>query len=266
MMNGWRLTGLLSLLLGAMGLRRGGWRVYVLAAVVLVAAAVVSFLFFYPGFWSLLLLALGTAALLHFTVLGRYCYAIGSNEATARLCGVPVERNRVVLYTLTGLLTGVAGVLMFAKLGMGDPNCAKEQELWCIAAVVIGGASLSGGQGTVVGTLLGVLILAILNNGVSNFNVPVEAQYIVVGVIIVANTALSQWQRRRYPPRSRSVTPSRGRSPTTRISPAGWPRSIPSRCGRTSGATWTRSTSRKGPWSRRGKSFLSWTRGPTRRC
>jgi ribose transport system permease protein len=156
-----------------------------------------DYAFFDPGVWIMLALAGAVALVMRYTVLGRYCYAIGSNEATARLCGVAVERNRVVLYTLAGLLTGVAGVLMFAKLGMGDPNCAKELELLCIAAVVIGGASLSGGQGTVLGTLLGVLILAILNNGVSNFNVPVEVQYIVVGVIIVANTALSQWQRRR---------------------------------------------------------------------
>jgi ribose/xylose/arabinose/galactoside ABC-type transport system permease subunit len=153
--------------------------------------------FFDPGVWVMLALAAVVAVMMRYTVLGRYCYAIGSNEATARLCGVPVERDRVVLYGLAGLLTGVAGVLMFAKLGMGDPTCAKEMELRVIAAVVIGGASLSGGQGTVAGTLLGVLILAILNNGVSSFNVPVEVQYVVIGVIIVANTALSQWQRRR---------------------------------------------------------------------
>jgi ribose transport system permease protein len=156
-----------------------------------------DYAFFDPGVWILLVLAVAVAVVMRRTVLGRYCYAIGSNEATARLCGVSVERYRVILYTLAGLLTGMAGVLMFATLGMGDPNCAKELELLVIAAVVIGGASLSGGQGTVIGTLLGVLILAILNNGVSQFQVPVEVQYIVIGVIIVANTALSQWQRRR---------------------------------------------------------------------
>jgi ribose/xylose/arabinose/galactoside ABC-type transport system permease subunit len=155
-----------------------------------------EYLFFDPGFWLLLVLAVAVAVLLRYTVLGRYCYAIGSSEATARLCGVNVERTKVVLYTLAGLLTGLAGVLMFAHLGIGDPNCAVGLELSVIAAAVIGGASLSGGQGTVTGTLLGVLILAVLNNGVSNFNVPVEVQYILIGVIIIANTALSQWQRR----------------------------------------------------------------------
>ncbi len=152
---------------------------------------------FDPGFWIMLVLAAASAVLLRHTVLGRYCYAIGSNEATARLCGVNIERNKVVLYTLAGLLTGWAGVMMFAHLGIGDPNSGKELELRVIAAVVIGGASLSGGQGTVLGTLLGVLILAILNNGVSNFKVPVEVQYILIGVIIIGNTGLSQWQRRR---------------------------------------------------------------------
>jgi ribose transport system permease protein len=134
--------------------------------------------------------------LLHRTVLGRYCYAIGSNEATTRLCGVRVERYKVVFYTLGGLLTGMAGILLFAQVG-GDPNCAQALELKVIAAVVIGGASLTGGRGTVLGTLLGVLVLAILENGVNNFNVAVEIQYVLIGAIIIANTALSQWQRRR---------------------------------------------------------------------
>ena len=79
----------------------------------------------------------------------------------------------------------------------GDPSAGEGLELRVIAAVVIGGASLSGGQGTVVGALLGVLILEVLGNGVSIFNVPVEVQHILIGVIIIANTALSQWQRRR---------------------------------------------------------------------
>jgi ribose/xylose/arabinose/galactoside ABC-type transport system permease subunit len=151
---------------------------------------------FEPGFWIMVGLAGSVAVLLRFSVLGRYCYAIGSNEAASRLCGLPVERIKVTLYALAGLLAGVSGVLLFAQIG-GDPNSAKELELTVIAAVVIGGASLTGGQGTVLGTLLGVLILAILKNGVDNFNVAVEVQYILIGVILIANTALSQWQRRR---------------------------------------------------------------------
>lgn len=151
---------------------------------------------FSPGFWSLLALAGMVAILLRTTVLGRYCYAIGSNEATARLCGVNVEGNKVIIYTLAGLLTGWAGILLFAHTSSGDPGGAVGLELEVIAAVVIGGASLTGGQGTVVGTLLGILILGILTNGVRSIEVPVEIRYILIGIIIVVNTALSRWQRR----------------------------------------------------------------------
>src|SRR5262249_44004342 len=147
------------------------------------------------GFWSLAALAVVIAMLLRCTILGRYCYAIGSNEATARLCGVAIGRNKIVLYTLAGLLTGWAGVLSFAQVG-GDPGGNRGLELDVIAAVVIGGAGLTGGQGTVTGTLLGVLILGILENGVSAFDVPVEVKYILIGAIIVANTALARWQQR----------------------------------------------------------------------
>ena len=106
--------------------------------------------------------------MLRFTVFGRYCYAIGSNEATARLCGVNVGVNKVAVYTLAGLLTGWAGVLAFAhSSGSGDPDMHVGLELEVIAAAVIGGASLRGGQGTVLGVLLGVLILGVLENGVN---------------------------------------------------------------------------------------------------
>lgn len=150
------------------------------------------YLVFYPGFWSLALLALGTAIFLHRTVLGRYCYAIGSNEATARLCGIAIGRSKILLYTLAGMLTGWAGILSFAHVGSGDPSSNVGLELTVIAGVVIGGASLRGGRGTVVGTLLGVLILGVLENGVSAFDVPVEVKYILIGGIIIANTAMSQ--------------------------------------------------------------------------
>ena len=150
------------------------------------------YLLFYPGFWSLVILAVGTSVLLKRTVLGRYCYAIGSNEATARLCGIPIDRSKILLYSLAGMLTGWAGILSFAHVGSGDPSSNVGLELTVIAGVVIGGASLRGGRGTVVGTLLGVLILGVLENGVSAFDVPVEVKYILIGGIIIANTAMSQ--------------------------------------------------------------------------
>jgi ribose/xylose/arabinose/galactoside ABC-type transport system permease subunit len=156
-----------------------------------------DYLLFDPGVWSVLLLACCVAVLLRRTVLGRYCYAIGSNEATARLCGVPVERTKVILYVLAGLLTGWAGILTFAHSTGGDFDAGKGLELDVIAAVVIGGASLSGGQGNVLGTLLGVLILYVVETGLSFLQVSVDLKYILIGAIIIANTALSQWQRRR---------------------------------------------------------------------
>jgi ribose transport system permease protein len=153
--------------------------------------------FFDPGVWSVFLLAVLMAVVLRLTVFGRYCYAIGSNEATARLCGIPVERMKVWIYLLSGLLTGWAGILVFAQGSGGDPTSGVGLELDVIAAVVIGGASLSGGQGSVSGTLMGVLILAVLENGVTQLGVAVEVKYVLIGAIVIVNTALSQWQRRR---------------------------------------------------------------------
>lgn len=152
---------------------------------------------FDPGVWSLFALAALLAVLLRGTVFGRHCFAIGANVEAARLCGIAVERTKIWIYFLSGLLTGWAGILVFAQGSGGDPTASVGLELDVIAAVVIGGASLSGGQGGVFGTLLGVLILAILENGVNLFGVAVEVKYILIGVIVIVNTALSQWQRRR---------------------------------------------------------------------
>jgi ribose transport system permease protein len=163
---------------------RPGW-------VVSLSETSMPYLKFYPGFWSLVILALGTSVFLKRTVLGRYCYAIGSNEATARLCGIAIDRSKIILYSIAGLLTGWAGILSFAHIGSGDPSSSAGLELTVIAGVVIGGASLRGGRGTVFGTLLGILILGVLENGVSAFDVPVEVKYILIGGIIIANTAMS---------------------------------------------------------------------------
>lgn len=153
-------------------------------------------LIFSPAVWSVLVLAVLVVVLLRQTVLGRYCYAVGSSEATARLCGVPVERVKVALYTVAGLLAGWAGVLTFARSSGGDPTGGVDLALEAIAAVVLGGASLNGGQGTVTGTLIGVLILKVLENGVDLLGVQVEVKYILIGVVIIANTTLGRWQRR----------------------------------------------------------------------
>ncbi len=149
-----------------------------------------------PAVWSAVLLAIVVALLLHFTVLGRHCYAIGSNEATARLCGVPVERQKVVIYTLAGLLTAWGGILMFAKTGSGDTTLAETLALDVIAAVVIGGASLSGGRGTVIGTLVGVLLLSALDSLLNFTQTSLALKNILVGAVVIVNTALGQLRRR----------------------------------------------------------------------
>lgn len=150
-----------------------------------------------PGLWSLVLLAILTAVLLHFTVFGRHLYAVGSNEATARLCGVNVPRTKLAVYTLAGLFTGWAGVIMFAHSNSGNPTLGEQLELDVITAVVIGGASLAGGRGTVIGAMLGVAILGLIKNGVSLFDVPVEMQYILIGVLLLANVSLNTWRAQR---------------------------------------------------------------------
>jgi ribose/xylose/arabinose/galactoside ABC-type transport system permease subunit len=149
---------------------------------------------FNPGFWSLALLAAGMAVFLRYLVLGRYCYAIGSSEPTARLCGVAVERVKIIVYVLAGALAGWAGVLRFASVG-GDPSGSVGLELDVIAAVVIGGASLTGGKGTVAGTLVGVFLLGLLLNGVRLLGLPVDVRYVLIGVVIVVSTTLGRWRR-----------------------------------------------------------------------
>jgi ribose/xylose/arabinose/galactoside ABC-type transport system permease subunit len=148
------------------------------------------------GLWLLLVLSLLVAALLHFTRFGRHLFAIGSNERTARLCGVAVDRCKVIVYALSAGLAGLAGVLQFAKLAVGDPTVAVGLELDVIAAVIIGGGSLSGGKGSVPGTLAGATLMAVIQIGCSQKGLPNWVQQIVTGGIIVVAVALDRWRQR----------------------------------------------------------------------
>lgn len=151
---------------------------------------------FAPGVWMLLGLSLVLAVTLRYALLGRYVYAIGSNEATARICGISVPRVKVFVYAMGGLAAGLAGVLQFIFLGgTGDPTTADGLELRVIAAVVIGGGSLSGGEGTVLGTLIGCLIMSVLNNGCTHAGFQNATQDIIIGVIIVAAVTLDRIRR-----------------------------------------------------------------------
>ena len=123
--------------------------------------------------------------------------AIGSNEATARLCGVRVERTKRIVYAISGLCAGIAGTLLYARLTVGDPTGAIGMELQVVAAVVIGGASLSGGEGTILGTVLGALLLSVMANGCSLLGISNAAQEMLTGAIIVAAVAIDAWRHRR---------------------------------------------------------------------
>lgn len=151
-----------------------------------------------PGVWLLLGLTLVVSVVLRYSVLGRYIHAIGSNEPTARLCGIAVGRVKLTVYGLAGLLTGLAGVLQFAYLdGTGDPVTADGLELQVIAAVVIGGGSLSGGEGTVLGTLIGCLFMSVLSNGCVHAGFPNAMQDVLIGLIIILAVALDRLRRLR---------------------------------------------------------------------
>lgn len=150
-----------------------------------------------PGVWLLAGAAAFTAAVLQYTRLGRHTFAIGSNELTARLCGVSVDRVKVILYTLCGAFAGLGGLMQFSRLTVGDPTVASGLELDVIAAVVIGGGSLSGGEGSILGSLVGALIMAVIRSGCSQMGLPNWVQEIITGAIIIAAVALDRWRHRR---------------------------------------------------------------------
>jgi ribose/xylose/arabinose/galactoside ABC-type transport system permease subunit len=152
---------------------------------------------FPTGVWLMLVLAVFVTLLLRYTRFGRHIFAIGSNEQTARLCGVAVERTKTLIYVVAGIFTGIAGVLQCSFLAGGDPVTAKGYELNIIAAVVIGGASLNGGQGSVFGSLIGAVIMTVVANGCTQLEVPNWVQEIVTGGIIVLAVALDRLRQRR---------------------------------------------------------------------
>jgi ribose transport system permease protein len=156
-----------------------------------------SWLLLAPGVWLMILLAAAMVVLLRYTVFGRHAFAIGSNEATARLCGVRTQKTKVIIYSLAGLFCGLAGVMEFSRLTVGDPTVAVGLELDIIAAVVIGGGSLSGGEGSILGSMIGVFIMSFLRNGCTMMGWPNYIQEIIIGVIIVAAVALDQIRHRR---------------------------------------------------------------------
>jgi ribose transport system permease protein len=150
-----------------------------------------------PGVWVAIVLALIAAVILRNTVFGRRIFALGSNEQAARACGISIDRLKIWIYGLAGLLFGLAGVMQMSRLRQGDPTVAAGSELDIIAAVVIGGGSLSGGEGSIFGALIGALIMAFLRNGCQQIGWPNYIQEIIIGAIIVIAVAIDRWRTSR---------------------------------------------------------------------
>jgi len=150
-----------------------------------------------PGVWIAIGLAVVVSLLMRRTVFGRYIFAIGSNEATARLCGIRVPLQKVLIYALAGLLFGLAGLMQVSRLTQGDPTVAIGLELDIIAAVVIGGASLSGGTGSILGSMIGALIMAVLRNGSNQMGWQNFTQEIIIGIVIILAVGLDQFRQSR---------------------------------------------------------------------
>lgn len=129
------------------------------------------------------------------TRFGKYTIAIGGNEETARLAGIAINRYKLGIYTLGGFLTGIAGVLLLARLRSGDPTFGTLYELDAIAAAVIGGTSLSGGEGSILGTIVGALMISIIRNALNIWNYPSYYQQLVIGLAIIIAITLDQLRK-----------------------------------------------------------------------
>ncbi|MBO9197656.1 ABC transporter permease [Rhizobium sp. 16-449-1b] len=149
------------------------------------------------GVLILFVVAIIASIILNRTLLGRYIFALGSNEEAARLSGVNVDRWKIVTYALGGLVCGIAGLLIASRLNSAQPALGQGYELDAIAAVVIGGTSLSGGRGTVLGTIIGAFIMSVLNNGLRIMGVAQEWQIVVTGIIIIVAVFVDMMLRKK---------------------------------------------------------------------
>jgi len=146
-----------------------------------------------PFYYVVVLYALA-ALFLRNTISGRAIYAVGGNESAARLTGIAVNRSKMVAFLIAGLSAGIGGVLLTAWLNSGSPNYGAELGLQSIAAAVIGGASLVGGYGSMIASLIGALTVAVVQNGLNLLAVPASWQEITLGIVIVAAVGLDMWK------------------------------------------------------------------------
>jgi ribose transport system permease protein len=149
------------------------------------------------GVWVMLILMVVTAYVLKYTVFGRYVYAIGSNEQTARLCGINVSFHKILIYVICGVYTAIAGIMQYSYIDSGRATEALGKELDIIAAVVIGGGSLNGGEGSATGAVIGAIMMTVLRNGCVMLGAPDYVQRIVIGAIIVIAVWVDQLKHRK---------------------------------------------------------------------
>ncbi|EEH64887.1 branched-chain amino acid ABC transporter, permease protein [Actinomyces urogenitalis DSM 15434] len=136
------------------------------------------------------------AYLLNRTLIGRYALAMGSNEEATRLSGVNVRRWKMLVYTLAGTFTGLAGILMASRLASGKPDVGQSYEMYAIAAAVLGGASLQGGRASVFGSVVGAIVIATIRNGAVLMGIPDQWQKVLLGVVVLAAVYLDARRRK----------------------------------------------------------------------
>jgi ribose transport system permease protein len=142
-------------------------------------------------------LAIIASIVLSKTIIGRYNFALGSNEEATKLSGVNVTFWKIIIYVITGAFAGIAGIMMASRLNSAQPALGSGYELEAIAAVVIGGTSLSGGQGSILGTVIGALIMSVLTNGLRILSVPQEWQVVIVGIVVIGAVYADILRRRK---------------------------------------------------------------------
>jgi ribose/xylose/arabinose/galactoside ABC-type transport system permease subunit len=140
----------------------------------------------------------GGWVILNHTILGRSIFAIGGNREASRVSGLKVDRIKIATYTMMGMLAAVAGIVLTGRMNSANALMATGVELKCIAAVVIGGTNLFGGEGTIIGSLIGAIIMGVLGNGLNLLNVSAFWQRVIMGLVIVGVVIFDQWRRRRF--------------------------------------------------------------------
>jgi rhamnose transport system permease protein len=147
--------------------------------------------------WILLAVVLASGIVLAKTTFGRALYAIGHNQLAARFSGIPVDRHKLLIYTFSGLMAGLAGCIFVSRVSTTRSDMGTGLELDVIAAVVLGGTSIFGGTGTILGTVLGVILIQLLKNGLALTGVKGDATIVVIGAVLILSILITSWLRRR---------------------------------------------------------------------